>query len=84
MRTLPLVPACLAVALACLPAAASANTESKPGAKSPASTQAVSKAQRCAELRKKIAAYNEAAKKGGKPAGSETIKQDIAWVKDNC
>ena len=46
-------------------------------------TAAASKVQRCAELKKKIAEF-QAAPKGSKPPGSETIKQDIAWYQENC
>jgi hypothetical protein len=47
---------------------------------------AASKATKCAQLKKKIADYKaaEAAAKGAKVSGSETIKSDIVWVQANC
>ncbi len=50
------------------------------------SHRAASKASKCAQLKKKIADYKaaEAAAKGAKVSGSETIKSDIVWVQANC
>jgi hypothetical protein len=74
--------ALLAAALACVPLAASATAQSKPGAQPPKSTTPVGKAQRCMELKKRIADL-QAKPKGQKPV-SETVKQDIDWYQKNC
>ena len=55
-----------------------ATTTVKPGA-----NNAVLKATQCAEVKKRIAAY-QAAPKGQKNPGDETIKKDIAWYQANC
>lgn len=72
------------VALTAFPAWA-AKEAGKEGtsATAPGTTATASKLQRCAELKKKIAEF-QAAPKGSKPPGAETIKQDIAWYQDNC
>ena len=74
--------AMLVGALTCAPLAALAASDTKPGAQPPKSTTAVGKAQRCMELKKRIADHR-AKPKGQKPA-SETIKQDIDWYQKNC
>lgn len=67
-------------------AAGDSGTPSSTAAK-PGQAQAESKAQKCAETKKKIADYEAAAAaapKGAKVSGSETIKSDIAWYRSNC
>lgn len=54
---------------------------------SPAAAAATTKAQKCAETKKKIADYESAAAaapKGAKVSGAESIKSDISWYKSNC
>jgi hypothetical protein len=80
MRTL--LPAMLGLALASAPLAAGAVGDAKPGAQAPKATTPVGKAQRCLELKKRIA-EQQAKPKDAKPV-SETIKQDIVWYQKNC
>lgn len=77
---------CVTVFALVPPLASAANDPAKPGttAQTPQSTAAASKATRCAELKKRIDAFEAAKAKGTKGAGEETIKQDIAWYRDNC
>lgn len=81
--------AALAAAIAFAPGSGWAAPEAGPSKDTAAkvgTSAAASKATKCAELKKKIADYKaaEAAAKGGKVAGSETIKSDIVWVQNNC
>ena len=84
MRQVTVVAMAWAVALVATPSWA-AGDSGKPAttATTQNTTAAAAKVQRCAELKKKIAEF-QAAPKGTKPPGSETIKQDIAWYQENC
>ena len=80
----------LAAGVAIAPASASAAPDGGGAPKDTAvkvgNSAAATKAMKCAELKKKIADYKaaEAAAKGAKVPGSETIKSDIVWVQNNC
>lgn len=81
---------CLSALLALAPTVSSAAGDGSvvpSNATKPGAAAAASKAQKCAETKKKIADYESAAAaapKGAKVSGSETIKSDMSWYKSNC
>jgi hypothetical protein len=70
----------LVAAVSLAPGLAAAVGEAKPGTASPSTTTPVAKAQRCMELKKRLADYQADPKK----KASETIKKDIDWYQKNC